>query len=98
MTFPEYFALSDSCILPFEVSFTLFSLTLADTSIIIEQNSRIFLREGDSWGLKGRFSKAILLQEPLLWETDEYSDSRFISITAVSLYILLSLLNHSDWN
>ena len=58
----------------------------------IEQDSRIFLREGDSWSVKGRYSKAILFRETVAWETDEYSGDQWLAMVAVSHDNLVSIL------
>jgi hypothetical protein len=52
--------------------------------VVIERDSRIFIQDGDSWSVKGRYSKAILLREPIQWETDEGSNDCWLSIAAVS--------------
>lgn len=58
-------------------SFNLMSLT--------ETNSHIFVKEHDTWAMKGRFNKALGLTESLPWKQDK-SGRFFVSLLAVRIF------------
>ena len=85
-TFLESFELLGICIPQSEVSLSnLIQSNLCLNLYLIEHDSRIFVQDGDSWSLKGRYSTALRLREPLLWEIDEDTNKYSVSIAAVSL-------------
>ena len=57
----------------------------------IENDRRIFIRDEDSWELKGRYSKAILFRDPLLWKISDLGDHS-IEIVAVSPRSLIRVI------
>ena len=53
-----------------------------------EMDSRIYVSEDKMWAAKGRFSQAILDDDPIAWDTSP--DGKYtLSVLAVSIWTLL---------